>query len=360
MKFMIYQKLIIVSFLKITLVTSSIFLAIIFIMNIFEEITFFRDLNIGIYKPILLTALNTPSSLYEIFPFIILISTQFLFIKLIENNELYIIKSYGINNLKILGIISTVAFFIGIFLILVFYNISSKLKFLYFDIKNEYTKDNKYLAVITENGIWIKDEINGKINLIHALGIEKNFLINVNITQFDSNYDFLKSIDSQKVDITNKNWNLKKNLVRFNNFETNKIDQIVFQSNFDLEKINTLFENLSSLTIWELKNLEKDFKSLGYSTLEIKIHNQKIFSYPIFITLMSLIAGILMMNISINKSKIFYVILGILLSVLIYYVNYFSNILGENEKIPMYISVWIPLFFVSIISLIGLVRINEK
>ena len=231
---------------------------------------------------------------------------------------------------------------------------------MYFDIKNEYTKDNKYLAVITENGIWIKDEVNGKVNLIHALGIEKNFLINVNITQFDSNYDFLKSIDSQKVDITNKNWNLKKNLVRFNNFETSKIDQIVFQSNFDLKKINTLFENLSSLTIWELKNLEKDFKSLGYSTLEIKIHNQKIFSYPIFITLMSLIAGILMMNIGINKSKIFYVILGILLSVLIYYVNYFSNILGENEKIPMYISVWIPLFFVSIISLIGLVRINEK
>ncbi len=360
MNFMIYQKLIIVSFLKIFLITSSIFLAIIFIMNIFEEITFFRDLNIGIYKPILLTALNTPSSLYEVFPFIILVSTQFLFIKLIENNELYIIKSYGINNLKILGIISAVAFFIGIFLILVFYNISSKLKFLYFDIKNEYTKDNKYLAVITENGIWIKDEINGKINLIHALGIEKNFLINVNITQFDNNYDFLKSIDSKKVDIRNKNWNMEKNLVRFSNFETSEINQIVFQSNFDLEKINTLFENLSSLTIWELKNLEKDFKSLGYSTLEIKIHNQKIFSYPIFIALMSLIAGILMMNIAINKSKIFYVILGILLSVLIYYVNYFSNILGENEKIPMYISVWIPLFFVSIISLIGLVRINEK
>ena len=360
MNFMIYQKLIIISFLKIFLITTAIFLAIIFIMNIFEEITFFRDLNIGLYKPILLTALNTPSSLYEIFPFIILISTQFLFLKLIENNELYIIKSYGINNLKILGIISTVAFFIGIFLILVFYNISSKLKFLYFDIKNEYTKDNKYLAVITENGIWIKDEINGKINLIHALGIEKNFLFNVNITQFNTNYDFLKSIDSNKVDITNKNWNLKENLVRFNNFETSEINQIVFQSNFDLEKINTLFENLSSLTIWELKNLEKDFKSLGYSTLEIKIHNQKIFSYPIFITLMSLIAGILMMNIEINKSKIFYVILGILLSVLIYYVNYFSNILGENEKIPMYISVWIPLFFVSIISLIGLVRINEK
>ncbi len=360
MNFMIYQRFIILSFLKITLTVSLVFLLLIFIINIFEEVNFFKDFDIGIYKPILLTALNIPSTLYEIFPFIILISTQFLFIRLIENNELYLIKSYGVNNLKIIGIIAAVSFFIGIFLILVFYNMSSKLKFLYFDIKNEYTKDNKYLAVITENGIWIKDEINNKINLIHALGINKNYLINVNITQFDNNYNFLKSIDSNKVDITSKNWSLEKNLVRSNNFETNKIDQMKFQSNFDLNKINTLFENLSSLTLWELKNLEKDFKSLGYSTLEIKIHNQKIFSFPLFITLMSIISGIIMMNIGINKSKIFYIILGILLSVTIYYMNYFSNLLGENEKIPMYISVWMPLFFISIISLIGLVRINEK
>ena len=356
----VYQKLIITSFLKITLTVSLIFLLLVFILNIFEEVTFFKDLNIGLYKPLLLTALNTPSILYEIFPFVILISTQFLFIRLIENNELYLIRSYGINNLKILGIVTIVAFFLGIFLILVFYNMSSKLKFLYFEIKNEFTKDNKYLAVITENGIWIKDEMNNKINLIHAQGIDKSFLIDVNITQFDQDYNLLKSIDSKKINIEKKNWNLEKNLVRSNNFESEEIEQINFQSNFDINKINTLFENLSSLTIWELKNLEDDFKSIGYSTIEIKIHNQKIISYPLFITLMALVSGIIMLNIRINKSKIFYILIGILLSVTIYYVNYFSNLLGENEKIPMYISVWIPLFFISIISLIGLVRINEK
>ena len=356
----VYQRLIITSFLKIILIVSLVFLLLIFILNIFEEMNFFKDIDKGLFKPFLLTALNTPSILYEIFPFIILISTQFLFIKLIENNELYLIKSYGINNMKILGIVSVVALLLGIFLILIFYNMSSKLKFLYFEIKNEYTKDNKYLAVITENGIWIKDEINNKINLIHALKINENFLINVNITQFDQNYNLLKSIDSEKIDITEKNWKLEKNLIRLSNFESKKIEQITFQSNFDINKINSLFENLSSLTIWELKNLEKDFESLGYSTLEINIHNQKIISYPLFITLMSLISGIIMLNIKINKSKVFYILVGILLSVSIYYISYFSNLLGENEKIPVHISVWIPFFFISIISLIGLVGINEK
>ena len=53
-------------------------------------------------------------------------------------------------------------------------------------------------------------------------------------------------------------------------------------------------------------------------------------------------------------------IIGILTSVLIYYVNYFSGILGENEKIPISISIWMPLFIFGLISSIGMVKINEK
>ena len=48
------------------------------------------------------------------------------------------------------------------------------------------------------------------------------------------------------------------------------------------------------------------------------------------------------------------------MSVVIYYINYFSNILGENGKISTTLSVWMPLLILSLISSIGLVRINEK
>ena len=33
------------------------------------------------------------------------------------------------------------------------------MKFKYLDIKKNFTKDNKYLAAVTENGLWIKDEV---------------------------------------------------------------------------------------------------------------------------------------------------------------------------------------------------------
>ena len=61
-----------------------------------------------------------------------------------------------------------------------------------------------------------------------------------------------------------------------------------------------------------------------------------------------------------DGSKILNITLGIFLSVVIYYVNYFSSLLGTNGKIPIILSIWLPLIILFIISSIGLVRLNEK
>ena len=60
------------------------------------------------------------------------------------------------------------SFLFGVIIVTIFYNLSSNLKHSYLNIKNSYAKDNKYLAVITENGIWIKDAKNGITSIINA------------------------------------------------------------------------------------------------------------------------------------------------------------------------------------------------
>ena len=68
----------IIRFTYVTLVFSSL----VFILNVLEELKFFSNNDeIGIGLPVLLTLLNFPSILFEIFPFIILITTQFFFMK---------------------------------------------------------------------------------------------------------------------------------------------------------------------------------------------------------------------------------------------------------------------------------------
>ena len=94
--------------------------------------------------------------IFEIFPFILLITTQLFFIKLFNNNEIEVFKYSGLKNSKILVIISINAVLIGVFVATIFYNLSSNLKNFYLELKSPYTSDGKYLAVITKNGLWIK------------------------------------------------------------------------------------------------------------------------------------------------------------------------------------------------------------
>jgi len=144
-----------VSFFKV----FFIFSLVIIITNILEHMEFFKNANLSFFYLIFLSFLNTPSILFEILPFIFLLSTQIFFINLIDKKELEIFKYSGLNNLMIIKIISLYAFAIGIIFIVIFYNASAVLQKSYLLIKNKHSDDNKYLAVITENGLWIKDEI---------------------------------------------------------------------------------------------------------------------------------------------------------------------------------------------------------
>ena len=110
------------------------------------------------------------------FPFILLISIQLFFVKFFENKEIDIFKYSGLKNSKILTVISILSFLTGLFVIILFYNFSSNLKNLYLDLKSNYTNDGKYLAVITKNGLWIKDKINEKTLITNSRTIEGNYL----------------------------------------------------------------------------------------------------------------------------------------------------------------------------------------
>jgi|TARA_B110000305_G_C19312416_1_gene574627 lipopolysaccharide export system permease protein len=229
----------------------------------------------------------------------------------------------------------------------------------YLEIKNRYSSDQKYLAVITENGFWIKDEIDTKINIINAGMIDGQFLNNVVITQFDENYNFLRTLQSPKVNISSTKWEMLSVKISMNGI-TNKQNKLQFLSSFDLKKINSLFSNLSSLTIYDLIKLKNIYNSLNYSTVDLDSHLLKITMYPIYLTLITILSAIIMFSIGYKKNTLFKIILGIFLSVVIYYINYFFNVLGTTEKIPVLLSIIFPLILLAIINTISIIRLNEK
>jgi len=354
-----YIKFIINTFLKSFFYALFIIFSLVFIINLLTELEFFKNIDVGIFFTIYLSLLNAPSMIFEIFPFIFLISTQLFFIKLFNNDEIQIFKYSGLKNSKILMIVSFISLLISIIIISLFYNTSSNLKNFYLELKSPYTKDGKYLAVINKNGLWIRDKIDEKILIINSVKINNNYLIDNFITEFDNNYEVIRNIKSEKIDIKSNKWIIINQEIIINNVSQKK-DQILINSNFNYERIQGLFSNLSSLSFLELIELKKNYDLLNYSTIDVKIQIQKIISYPIYLVIMTIFSGVIMLNSKKFKSNTLKISIGLFLCVVIYYFNNLFNILGATEKINYIISVWTPLLFLTFVIMLMISRINEK
>ena len=354
-----YQKYIIKTYFYNFLIISLIFLSIGFILNFFEELKFFDDKNVGVYYPILLTLLNTPSILFELFPFIFLITTKFFYIYLNDRNEIEILKNNGINYFKILSILSFLSLILGVAILIIYYTFSSNLKSHYFNFKNNFSDKNEYLAVVNESGLWIKEEISETINIIHAKKFKENFIEDITITQTNSKFKIPNTIIADKADISKKIWVLNNVQLIDNKAQNKEFDKYSYESSFTGEVIAKLFSNLNSLNLYQLYELSKNYSKIGYSTTEVMVHLNKLYSMPIFFLLMTVLGFLIMIKFKFIKTKFFTVVIGVFVSVIVYYLNYFSSLFGSNETLHIGLSIWLPHLILLLICSLGIVKINE-
>jgi len=345
-------------FLKVTANMSLGFFCLGFILNLFEEINFFKDFNVGVSVPILLTTFFVPSLLYNMFPFVILVSGIWFFLKIKKNDEIIGMKISGMSNFSVIIVPGVVVIFLGIFIITSVNPVISMLVTKYETIKGSYEKDQDYLAAITVNGIWIKE----KNNIIRASKLNNEKLMNVTIYEFDNENNFVKRLDSKYADISSTVWTLKNTKIidKEGIILSENVEELTYASIYNMTKIKSLYSNLDTVSFWRIENEIELLEKRGYSTRDMRAKLQKTLAFPFFLLSMILLSGVFTLGIAIKESKSAYIFIAILSSVLIFYFNDFSAALGKTGKLPIEVSVWMPILIIFIFSSVGLIHANQK
>ena len=195
--------------------------------------------------------------------------------------------------------------------------------------------------------------------MINASSFNKNELLNAYISEFDKNFEIIRNIKSKKINIKNKEWVIDDAEIYVQDSKE-IVKKLKFKTNFDYQLIQNLFSNMSSLSFTELIEMRKNYKKLNYSLTEINLQILKLISFPFYFILMFIFSAIIMMNTKTFKSKSLKVIIGLFLSVVIYYINNFFYILGTTEKVNVVSSVFIPLIILTIINALLIRKINDK
>ena len=349
-------------FFKIVINTSLTFFCLGFVLNIFEEINFFKDLEVGINIPIILSVLFVPSLLYNMFPFVILISGIWFFLKIKKTDEIIALKVSGISNFSIIIIPCIVSIILGILIITAFNPITSVLVKKYEIIKGSYEKDQEYLAAITVNGIWIKEKNINKNNIIRSATLNNENLITVTIYEFDKENNFIKRIEAKSANISSFNWIFKDVTIidADGNYLSSNISRLDYISMYDIQKIKSLYSNLDTISFWNLKNEIRLLEDRGYSTRSMQATFQRSLAFPFFLLSMVLLSGVFTLGMTFKENNWSYVFIAIITSVLIFYFNDFSAALGKTEKLPILISVWMPIVIIFIFSGAGVIHANQK
>lgn len=351
------------NFIKTFFIVVLIFYCFGLILNLFEEIEFFKNLNVGVLMPLILTSIFIPSMIIKILPFIIFISSMWFMMKIRNSKDLLTLKVFGFSNFKIFFILASTSFILGWIILVIINPITSSMSKYYEKTKSNYSQDIDHLVTFNKNGLWIKENFNSKQRIISATKPDGLKLLNLTIFHLDKNSNLIEKISSKEADIEKNEWLLRDVIIfKPQNGVLTKIELESYKisSIYNHEKINSLFKNFDTMSFIELIVNYNKLLNNGYNKSFLNQSLHSMLSLPFFLFLMTALASIFTMN-TLKKSDNFKLIsLGLITCVLTFYFKDLSMALGQTDRIPLILAVWAPVLALSFFTFIGVLQINEK
>ena len=333
------------------------------ILNLFEEVEFFKNTEEKVFLPLLLTFVFVPNLILKLLPFIIFISSLWYFLDLKNKTELLSLKVFGYSNFKIFITLAITSFMLGWLVLLILNPISSNLVKFYEKTKAEYSRDLDHLVFINENGLWIKERIGNDHRIISADKSRNVNLKNIIVYIMDDNFKIKEKIYSKSANIENNQWVLSDVVIdKFNKGINDRVERknLIINSKFTHENIFDLYKNFDTMSFLDLSVNYNILRDKGYSKDHLNQQLNSFLSLPFFLFIMTSIAAILSMG-TLKKSNNFHHILaGIVVTILVYYFKDLSIALGQTDRIPLAAASWMPVIALGLLSSVGILQINEK
>ena len=359
------NRYIINEYIKSLFVVIAVMLSIILLINLLDEFNFFKtkkDLKFIFF--IIFTILKIPNLLINLFPFIVLFGGIVFYLKIYNHNEVISLRVMGYSNIQIILIPALTSFIIGYIIVFLIVPFSSSMLKYYESLRSEYN-ETKNLVFVNETGIWILDKNEKEKNIIRIEKINKDFSVvnEITIYNYDSSNNFIKRIDATEGFIKDKNWQLNKVYIITSNKKNNKenyLNNYNYTSNLNISELKNVYKNTDTTSLLDINKEMAILEDKGYSTIDLRIRYQKLISFPIYLLAMSILAGLMIINLGKTSNYLKYGSYGVIISVIIYFLNDLSITIAKSGIISVDFSVWIPIFLIILINLVGITQVNAK
>ena len=335
-------------------------LFIIFI-NLLELSRVIQEQDKNFFNFIYLSLLKYPSILNEIIPFVTILSVSFLIRNLINNNELVSMRNLGYSIFDIFFPISTAIFTLGLIFLLLINPISVIMETKY-DTKLKNKDNSLYSIKISENEMWIKneiDELNSSFINIKNIDLKDMYAKDIKILNISNNSNkFILAESGEFKDnlfiLNNVTYYDLKN-ERFQNLE--KFNLII---NFNKNNIINSISKYKLVPFYKYLNHTKTLTKFNLYSPEIGLYYISEIIKPIFLVILAFV--IIGFTIKFQRNENFFKVLFIAISIgfFIFLIKEIITIITINLSLNYIFSYFIIFMIPFLIGLYQVIKIENE
>ena len=347
-----------IKFLKNFSITLSIFIIFMLLIDLIEQLRKFA-VSIDFIDVFFLTLLNLPSSIYQILPLIIIISSAWVFLSLARNSELIVFRAAGKSSVSMLIMPALLSFLIGVLSISLFNPIVASTSKQYTDLKAKLIEGPQTTISIGNEGLWLRqaDETGHTVIRAKRANSDATKLYDVTLIKLSEEKLPVQRIEAEMITLEEAKWIAKfSNIwpIRYgeNSQSASKEDDLIeLPTSLKKEQITDQFGDPSTISVWSLPEFIGQLERAGFSAKRYSVWLQSELAKPVFFLAMMLISAAFCMRQTRVKGTSFNVLAAVLVGFLLFYLKNFVLILGINGQLPVVIAAWGPSFAAIFISL---------
>lgn len=331
-------------------ILAIVFFSLIVMFDLVGQARRLSDYDVGFAQRAGLALLNSPQTLNEILPLIVILATIWSFVSLARSSELVVTRAAGRSALRSLISPVVVSLVIGGLAVSMLGPISAATTKRYKTLSEELRSGGVSALAISDEGLWLRQGSAEGQTVIRATrsNADGSVLYDVTFVAFSRTGAPIQRIEAKSAALGNGEWSLRTAKVWpleiGVNAEANatRHDLLVIPSSLTLERIRETLGSPSGISIWNMPELIKQLEQSGFSARRHKVWLQAELARPFFIAGMVLVAASFTMRHARLGGTSTAVLTAVLMGFGLFFVRSFAEILGENGQIPILLAAWAP------------------
>jgi len=332
------------------LLIGAVFLTLIMLIDLIEQLRRFRDVEVGFGQLVRLTLLNAPRAISEILPLLVILATIVMFVGLARSSELVVARASGRSGIRALAAPLVVAGLIGGLAVSTLNPIVATSSNRYQQLSETFRAGGPAVLSLSGEGLWMRQGSPDGQSVIHATGYNADplALLDVTILAYAPDGLPVRRIIAQSARLDGSDWVLQHAKVwpleAGQNPEANAVEHqsLRLPTTLTQERIRDYLGSPSSISVYDLPATIRDLAQAGFSTKRYEVWFQVELARPLFLMAMVLVGAAFTMRHTRFGGTGLSVLAAVMLGFTLYFIRNFAQILGENGQIPISLAAWAP------------------